>query len=150
MFCSYFKHVGIKALWCSGQKMCSQTSCTSRIFSAPRFITSLVLWHSGTGSLSTRWGQKRCDPAAAGIFKLPAWQNVQSWWLHLPGFFYTRRISSRLCFGPAARAGAINTTRARKEVTRATACNRFVFSPCANRQDARHRYLGRCDMSSVA
>ena len=150
MFCSYFNHVSIKALWCSGQKMCSQTSCTSRIFSALRFITSLVLWHSGTGSLSTRWGQKRCDPAAASSDEssncLPGKMCSHGGCTCLT--FFHGAFHHVCVLARAARASYQHPGQ--KEVTRATACNRFVFSPCANRRDARHRYLGRCDMSSVA
>ena len=47
----------------------------------------------------------------------------------------------------AARAGYQHPGQ--KEVTRATACNGFNFLRGANRRDAMHRYLGRCDMSSV-
>ena len=63
--------------------------------------------------------------------------------------FFPRRISSRLCFGPAARAGYQHRGQKRSDPGDCLQPIRFLRGE-KNRRDAMHRYLRQCDMSSVA
>ena len=102
LFC--FDHVGVESLNCLPDKICchTQTSCIIGLFSALSFITSSVAQsacqHSGVRRDVTRQAasdeSSNCLPgkmSSHGGCTCPA--------------FFPRRISSRLCFGPAARAG---------------------------------------------